>query len=77
MAMNPDQFRLDEAEHQTIFEQRIKPDLFADVKPSTLPVAIIFGGQPGAGKSAAISTQSEKGAQLIDKSALEFKKGES
>ncbi|MBQ9873456.1 MAG: hypothetical protein IJM30_03240 [Thermoguttaceae bacterium] len=31
----------------------------------------------GAGKSAAISTQSEKGAQLIDKSALEFKKGES
>lgn len=54
MAMNPDRFRLDEVQHQAIFEQRIKPDLFADVKPSSLPVAVVFGGQPGAGKSAAV-----------------------
>lgn len=54
MALNPDQYRLDEEAHQAIFEQDIKPDLFADAKPSGQPVAVIFGGQPGAGKSAAV-----------------------
>lgn len=54
MAVNPNQYRLDEQEHQAIFEQDIKPDLFAGAKPSGQPVAVIFGGQPGAGKSAAV-----------------------
>lgn len=54
MALNPDQYRLAEAEHQAIFDNDIKPDLFAGAKPSGQPVAVIFGGQPGAGKSAAV-----------------------
>ena len=54
MAQNPDQHRLSEEEHQAIFERDIKPDLFAGAKPSSQPVAVIFGGQPGAGKSAAV-----------------------
>jgi len=54
MAQNPDEHRLSEAEHQAIFERDIKPDLFAGVKPSGQPLAVIFGGQPGAGKSAAV-----------------------
>ena len=54
MALDPDQYRLDEAEHQAIFERRIKPALFTGVKPASQPVAVIFGGQPGAGKSAAV-----------------------
>jgi predicted ABC-type ATPase len=56
MALNPDQYRLNEAEHQAIFEQDIKPDLFAGAKPVNQPVAVIFGGQPGAGKSAAVDS---------------------
>ena len=54
MALNPDQYRLTEAEHQATFDNDIKPDLFAGAKPSGQPVAVIFGGQPGAGKSAAV-----------------------
>lgn len=54
MALNPDQYRLSEAEHQATFDNDIKPDLFAGAKPSGQPVAVIFGGQPGAGKSAAV-----------------------
>ena len=54
MALNPDQYRLTEAEHQAIFDNDIKPDLFAGAKPSGRPVAVIFGGQPGAGKSASV-----------------------
>jgi len=54
MSRNPDEHRLSEAEHQAIFEQDIKPYLFAGAKPSSQPVAVIFGGQPGAGKSAAV-----------------------
>lgn len=56
MASNPDRYRLSEADHQAIFEQDIKPDLFAGAKPSNQPVAVIFGGQPGAGKSAAVDS---------------------
>jgi len=54
MARNPDEHRLSEAEHQAIFERDIKPDLFAGAKPSRQPLAVIFGGQPGAGKSVAV-----------------------
>ncbi|WP_223948132.1 zeta toxin family protein, partial [Aeromonas caviae] len=58
MALNPDEHRLSETEHQAIFEKRIKPTLFLDVLPSSSerPIAIIFGGQPGAGKSSALAT---------------------
>ena len=52
--MDADRYRLSEAEHQEVFERDIKPDLFAGAKSSDRPVAVIFGGQPGAGKSAAV-----------------------
>jgi hypothetical protein len=55
MALNPDQHRLSEADHQTLFERVITPQLFATSQPSNAPVAIIFGGQPGAGKSASLN----------------------
>ncbi|MCL2716826.1 MAG: zeta toxin family protein [Alphaproteobacteria bacterium] len=54
MALNPDQYRLSETEHQAVFESNIKPELFAGTKEAVRPVAVIFGGQPGAGKSAAM-----------------------
>lgn len=54
MAFDPNRYRLSEAEHQAIFETDIKPVLFMGVQASSKPVAIIFGGQPGAGKSAAL-----------------------
>lgn len=54
MALDADRHRLTEDEHQAIFERRIKPELFSGAKPSDRPVAVIFGGQPGAGKSAAV-----------------------
>lgn len=54
MASNPDRHRLTEAEHQSIFERDIVPALFSRAKSTDRPVAVIFGGQPGAGKSAAV-----------------------
>lgn len=54
MMPDPEKFRLNEAEHQDIFENDICPDLFLSSAPSVRPVAIIFGGQPGAGKSLAV-----------------------
>jgi len=63
MGRNPDQYRLSEAEHQAIFEHNIKPDLFASAKSVDAPVAVIFGGQPGAGKSAALDVAKDELAQ--------------
>lgn len=63
MGLNPDQYRLSETEHQAIFERDIKPDLFANAKSVDAPVAVIFGGQPGAGKSAAIDAAKDELAQ--------------
>jgi len=54
MKSNPEQYKLSDEEHQTIFEKRIKSDVFADANACNQPVAIIFGGQPGAGKSASV-----------------------
>jgi len=54
MASGADRYRLTDAEHQAIFDKRIRPHLFADSKPQAMPVGIVFGGQPGAGKSAAV-----------------------
>ena len=54
MELDSDQYRLTEVEHQALFDNKIKTTLFAGAKPSDRPVAVIFGGQPGAGKSAAV-----------------------
>jgi hypothetical protein len=54
MAIDADRFRLTEAQHQDIFEKRIAPLVLANVQPDLSPTAIVFGGQPGAGKSPAI-----------------------
>lgn len=54
--MNPDKYCLSESQNQEIFERGIKPDLFTDKKSVANPVAVIFGGQPGSGKSASINT---------------------
>ncbi len=43
---------LPEEWHEVIFQEKIKPVIFKDIKTvSTSPVAIISGGQPGSGKS--------------------------
>jgi len=54
MALDPDQYRLSDADHLGIFEGEIKPAYLGETISATEPVAIIFGGQPGAGKSAAL-----------------------
>ncbi|TAN58809.1 MAG: zeta toxin of the postsegregational killing system [Rhodospirillales bacterium] len=50
----PDQFRLSDDEHEAIFRRYIVP-LLSSAKPTETPVAVIFGGQPGSGKSAAVN----------------------
>lgn len=55
MDLNQDEHRLNPVEHQRIFEAEIVPDVFASAKHVEQPVAVIFGGQPGAGKSAAVA----------------------
>jgi hypothetical protein len=47
MTLDVDKYRLSEADHQTIFDQFIKPVLFSRAQPLNQPVAVIFGGQPG------------------------------
>ena len=54
MALNADQHRLKEADHKALFERVIIPCLFENAQTMSRPVAIIFGGQPGSGKSAAL-----------------------
>lgn len=56
MAIDADRFRLSEAQHQDIFERRIAPLVLASAQPDPSPTAIVFGGQPGAGKSPAIDS---------------------
>lgn len=57
---DPERFRLPDEKHQAIFERRIVPALFADAKPSREPLAVLFGGQPGAGKSAVIAAAADE-----------------
>lgn len=52
--MTSESYRLTPDQHEAIYQNDIKPDLFADATPSDKPVAIIFGGQPGSGKSPAV-----------------------
>lgn len=54
MAGDPDNYRLSAEEHREVFERDIAPDIFAGAKMNEAPTAIVFGGQPGAGKSAAL-----------------------
>jgi len=75
MKLNPNEYTLSEQDHQSIFEKGIIPDLFARVVASENPVAVIFGGQPGAGKSASVDNaikelKSFGGAVLIEGDAL-------
>lgn len=46
--------QLDTATHQAIFDYDIAPDMFAGAHASPNPIAVLFGGQPGAGKSASV-----------------------
>lgn len=46
-------YHLSEEENEEIF-QEIKSDIFCECQTVEFPVAIIFGGQPGAGKTKAI-----------------------
>lgn len=52
--MSPDRYRLSPEDHQRIFERRIVRDLFVEPRAAESPKAIVFGGQPGAGKSEAV-----------------------
>lgn len=54
MVIDADRYRLTEAQHQQIFDKRIAPLVLGGATPDPAPVAIVFGGQPGAGKSPAI-----------------------
>jgi len=54
MALDPNRYCLGRAEHRAIFESRIKRFCLRNATPAKHPVAIIFGGQPGAGKSATV-----------------------
>jgi len=51
---NPLLFLLSEEKHEKIFQNKILPEIFSDVQSRPNPVVIIFGGQPGSGKSAAV-----------------------
>ncbi|MDM0029140.1 zeta toxin family protein [Variovorax saccharolyticus] len=52
--LHAEQFLLSEADHQAIFESEICPALLLTANSVDRPVAVVFGGQPGAGKSAAV-----------------------
>lgn len=52
--LDPNKYRLPAEEHERIFQERIIPVLFTSVSSVKKPVAIIFGGQPGSGKTAAV-----------------------
>src|SRR4051812_30024656 len=50
----PNDYELSEEENDLIFHKEIKPEIFNECQPVKYPVAIIFGGQPGAGKTKAV-----------------------
>jgi hypothetical protein len=51
---DPSEWQLTESEHERIFRTRILPVVFARAGRAERAHAIVFGGQPGAGKSAAL-----------------------
>jgi len=54
MELDAERYSLPPKRHDEIFKWDIAPDVFADAKTAAQPKAIVFGGQPGAGKSAAV-----------------------
>jgi Ni2+-binding GTPase involved in maturation of urease and hydrogenase len=67
MALDPDQHRLPEDEHQAIFEKEIIPALFDGTAVVQRPVAVILGGQPGAGKSPLVEAAT---VELMDRGGV-------
>ena len=51
---NAFRFLLSEEKHEQVFQKKIVPKIFANIPPHPTPIAILFGGQPGSGKSAAV-----------------------
>jgi hypothetical protein len=51
---NSNAFLLPENQHEEIFQQVIIGDIFGNVRSQNKPIGIVFGGQPGAGKSSAL-----------------------
>jgi predicted ABC-type ATPase len=51
LSNDPDKYRLSEADHERLFQQRVVPEVFGETTPQARPTAIFLGGQPGAGKS--------------------------
>ena len=66
--LDADRYRLSEAEHQSIFEKRIIPEYFSGAGRSAHPIAIVYGGQPGAGKTVSVlgvaATLAERGGAV-------------
>lgn len=61
-----DRFLLSPEQSAHIFENKIKPKLFHNVFSNERPMLVLFGGQPGAGKNAAIAVAKEELAQQGD-----------
>lgn len=71
----PDDYKLGPAEHMQIFARRILPAFLTDTVAQASPVAIITGGQPGAGKSKLVARAYRElaqrgGAVVIDADML-------
>lgn len=60
---NAEQYRLEPREHAKIYAEQISAELFEGVEPVARPRVVIFGGQPGAGKSAAVNDAQAELAQ--------------
>lgn len=60
MGLDPDKYRLSAAEHKAIYDQDISRKIFGGSTPVPHPVAIIFGGQPGAGKTASVAAAEQE-----------------
>lgn len=51
---DPEKYKLTEKRHEYIFQTKIKPKIFRNLTRCLTPTAIIFGGQPGSGKSISV-----------------------
>lgn len=51
---------LSETQHQAIFDRFIKRELFANARSLDKPHAVVFGGQPGSGKTAAVDAAAQE-----------------
>lgn len=61
MSADPDHYKLSDEDHERIFRERIVPTLFSGAKPAQgRPVAVVWGGQPGSGKSPALEASARE-----------------